>query len=371
MSNIHLVYGTDEGAVSEAALKLFNKLKPEGGDDFANDIIEGGADNAEDAYQKISLTIEALLTLPFFGGQKIVWLKNANFLGNDRTSEAERTITGLERLLETLKAGIGDDVIFIISTPAINKARRFFKYLKANATLSEHNKIDTKKEGWELLVADLVRNRAAKFKLEFEQDALDLFVTLAGEDTRQINSELEKLDLYLGDNRRNITLADIRLNVPLSRAGVIFEIGNSIQKADAPRALELIDQQLSQGTAAIAIIRASVIPTIRNLFMAKAITEMFPNQQLNKFNLGKVLASIPESETLWLPQKKAGGVNTWGLGLALDASRKFPMHALKRAMESCLHADLSLVSTAHDHRTTLHRLVVELISSCPAKLRAS
>lgn len=373
--NIHLIYGTDDGAVAEAAIKLFNQLKPADGDDFANDIIDGNADNAEHAH-KISLdTIQALLTLPFFGGAKIVWLKRATFMGTDRTGEAARAKEGVESLLEILEAGIGDDIHFIISASAIHKSRRFFKYLKANANLIEHNKLDTSKEGWEEQVAILVEKRAATLELNFEPDAMDLFVALAGEDTRQIKNELEKLDLYTGKDRHTVTIDDVRKIVPLSRAGVVFEIGSAIQKANANRALELIDQQLARGESAIGILRASLIPTIRNLFMAKAVQEMFPNQKLDRFNIGKVLGSLPNSETQWLPQKKTGGVNTWSLAFALLPSRAYPMSALRHALESTLKADKNLVTTALDHRMILHRLIVELISSSnrksPPQRRAS
>jgi len=367
--NIHLIHGTDDGAVAEAAIKLFNQLKPADGDDFANDIIDGNADNAEHAHQISLDTVQALLTLPFFGGAKVVWLKRATFMGTDRTGEAARAKEGVEALLETLENGIGDDIQLIISASAIHKSRRFFKYLKANANLIEHNKLDTSKEGWEEQVAILVEKRAAGLNLNFESDALELFVALAGEDTRQINSELEKLDLYTGAERSTVNIDDVRMIVPLSRHGIVFEIGSAIQKADANRALELIDQQLARGESAIGILRASLIPTIRNLFMAKAVQEMFPSQKLDRFNIAKVLGSLPNSDTQWLPQKKTGGVNTWSLAFALIPARDYPMSALRNALEATLQADKNLVTTALDHRMVLHRLIVELVASSSRKQR--
>ena len=367
--NIHLIHGTDDGAVAEAAIKLFNQLKPADGDDFANDIIDGNADNAEHAHQISLDTVQALLTLPFFGGAKVVWLKRATFMGTDRTGEAARAKEGVEALLETLENGIGDDIQLIISASAIHKSRRFFKYLKANANLIEHNKLDTSKEGWEEQVAILVEKRAAGLNLNFESDALELFVALAGEDTRQINSELEKLDLYTGAERNTVNIDDVRMIVPLSRHGIVFEIGSAIQKADANRALELIDQQLARGESAIGILRASLIPTIRNLFMAKAVQEMFPSQKLDRFNIAKVLGSLPNSDTQWLPQKKTGGVNTWSLAFALIPARDYPMSALRNALEATLQADKNLVTTALDHRMILHRLIVELAASSSRKQR--
>ena len=103
MSQIHVIYGSDEGSVAEAALALYTKLKPEGGDDFSQETFEGTVGNAEDAFVACSRVIESLQTLPFFGGGKTVWLKSANFLGSDRTSEAERAKQGTEALISCLE----------------------------------------------------------------------------------------------------------------------------------------------------------------------------------------------------------------------------------------------------------------------------
>ena len=81
--SVYVVTGSDEGRVVEEAAALFEELKPPGSDEFANEIIEGVADNAEDAFQKAASANEALQTIGFFGGDKVVWLKGANFLGND------------------------------------------------------------------------------------------------------------------------------------------------------------------------------------------------------------------------------------------------------------------------------------------------
>jgi DNA polymerase-3 subunit delta len=366
-SNIHVIYGTDDGACAEAALKLFNKLKPADGDDFANDIIDGNADNAEHAHEICAETIQALQTLPFFGGGKIVWLKRATFMGSDRTSEAERAKLGVEALKDTLEAGLGDDITFILSSTGIDKRRAFYKWLKDNATLVEHNKLDTSKDGWEEQVAMMVQKKAKELGLQFTADALELFVMLAGEDTRQINVEIDKLDLYLGKERRTVELDDIRKMVPLSRAGLVFEVGRALQKRDGARALELIDQQLDRGESAIAILRASLIPTIRNLFMARAAGEnmKLPTHNYNAF--AGALDKLPEMDRAWLPQKKAGGVNAYPLFLAARDAQAFPLTALKKAMESSLEADHSLVTTSLDHRMVLHRLVVELMSSASVR----
>lgn len=359
VSQIHIITGSDEGTVAEEALKLFEKIKPEGGDDFANEIINGTIANADEAHSACSLAIQSLQTVPFFGGGKTVWLKNANFFGSDRTSEAEATKKGVEALLECLQAGLSDDIQFLISCSALDKRRAFYKYLNKEARLQSYDKPDISRDGWQEEVARMVKNKARDLGLKFQGEALDVFVMLAGEDTRQINSELEKIYLYLGE-RNEVTENDVRTMVPLSRAGIVFEIGNAIQKKNGARAIELVDQQLARKETAIGMLRASIIPTVRNLFMAAAAAngKNIPTGNYSQYTAA--LDALPANERAWLPQKKAGGVNAYPLFLASKSARNFGLQKLREAMEATLEADRSLVTSGLDQRVVLHRLIANI-----------
>src|SRR6059036_400512 len=78
----YAVVGSDEAEVKRVATGLATQLTPPGAGDFGVEVIDGAADNAEQAAARIRSTVEALQTLPFLGGTKLVWLKNANFLGD-------------------------------------------------------------------------------------------------------------------------------------------------------------------------------------------------------------------------------------------------------------------------------------------------
>ncbi len=367
---IHAVLGTDEGRVAEEALRLFNELKPAGGDEFTNDLVEGSASNAEEAYQICAKGIEALQTLGFFGGAKVVWLKNANFLADDRTGGAERSKEGVEAMLDVLKAGLGEDVTFLVSASGIDKRRAFYKWLQKNAELAVFDKIDVSKDGWEEEVAMMVRGRAKDLNLHFEDDALELFVQLAGEDTRQIGNELEKLSLFVGEGGV-VELESVRLMVPASRKGVIWEVSRALERRDAGRAIALIDAQMAKNESAIAIMRAAIIPTVRNLFLVRVLLDSYPRLPAgNRGAFAKAIERLPAGDLVWLPQKKAGGVNVWGLAFAMEKAGQFSTQELREAMEACLKADQGLVTTQLDPRFVLHRLVAGICTGGKRRRKA-
>src|SRR5439155_11292486 len=111
-------------------------------------------------------------------------------------------------------------------------------------------KLDSSRGGWEEEATEIVQIRAKKRQLQFEDDALELFVLFTGGDTREIENELEKIDLYLG-KERTVNVELVRELVPLTREGVIFDLSIALAERDLERALELVRHVVDQGESAI------------------------------------------------------------------------------------------------------------------------
>ena len=357
MSQIYSILGSDEGRVTEEALHTFNEIKPEGSDDFGNDIIEGKADNTEEACSILYQTIEALETLPFFNG-KVVWLKGANFLGDDRTGGAERTKEAVEQLAKTLQKGLDRNITFLISASMIDKRRGFYKFLKKESSLKLYDKIDTSKDGWEDAVAELVLRKASTLQLNFTDEALDLFIQQAGENSRQISAELEKLDLYLAPEKL-VTLEAVQTLIPLNRKGVIWEISRALSSKNSTRAIELIDAQLEKGEQAVGILRAAIIPTLRNTFYAKLVMQEAGVQRSDRRGFSSLIKRLPPHTLKSLPKKADGSVSTWALANHVQTANERTLQQLIQIQDAALKADKSLVTSGADERMVLHRLIIE------------
>ncbi|WP_411825499.1 DNA polymerase III subunit delta [Luteolibacter sp. AS25] len=363
-ANLHVIVGTDDGQVREQALKLYNKLTAGNDDGFTHETIDAGAENSEAAYQLCSAAAQSLMTMPMFGGDKVVWLRNVNFFGDDVTGRAQRTEAGVEILRSTLEKGLPEGIRFLISADKVDKRRAFWKWLSKNASLQVYDKIDVSRDGWQDEVGALVEKRATALGLDFTHDALELFIVLAGEQTKQIANELEKLDLFLGKERREVTEQDVRTLVPLSKAAVVFETGKAIQMGNVARAIQLVDEQLQAEESAIGIMRASIINVVRNLYMARLIMDKFKAPTGNYSSFAGALNKLPAAERAWLPQKKDGsGVNVYPIFLAVQNARNFDLAGLQHVMEETQKADQALVTTGLDHRLLLHRLIAEIAAA--------
>jgi DNA polymerase III subunit delta len=360
-SQIYAVVGSDESEVKRVATGLAAKLTPPEAGDFGLEVIDGAADNAEQAAARIRSTIEALQTLPFFGSTKVVWLKNANFLGDTPIGRTASVQSALEELSNLINTDLGTDVIFLINAIEVDKRRSFYKSLAKRAEIQIFDRLDSSRSGWEEEATEIVRSRAQKRKLQFNDDALDLFVLLTGGDTRQINNELEKIDIFLGNDRRaNVDL--VRELVPLSRAGVIFELGNALATRDLELALTLVRRLLDQGESAIGILLVAIVPTIRNLLLAKDLMEHHRLARPHApFQFISAINRLPPEATEHLPRKRDGSINAYALGIAAQHAHRFEAKQLIEAMQACLDANLQLVTSQLDHELVLTEVVVKLL----------
>jgi DNA polymerase III subunit delta len=360
-ANIYAIVGSDEAEVKRVAAELATNLTPPDAGDFGLEVIDGAADNAEQAAARVRSTIEALQTLPFFGSAKVVWLKNANFLGDDQKARSTAVQSALEELSDLLDRGLGSEITFLISAIEVDKRRAFYKTLVKRADVQVFDRLDSGRAGWEEEATEIVRRHAKKRKLQFDDDALDLFVLLTGGDTRQIQNELEKIDTYLGKDRA-VHVDVVREIVPLSRAGIIFELSNALAMRDLELALTLVRRLLDQGENAIGILLVAIVPTVRNLLLAKDLMERHELPRPHSpFQFISAINRLPARATEHLPRKKDGSINAYALGIAAQHAQHFETNQLVDAMRACLTANVQLVTTQLDHELILTEVVVKLL----------
>jgi len=360
-AEIHAVLGSDEAEVKRVAAELASNLTPPGAGDFGLEVIDGAADNSDQAEARVRSAIEALQTLPFFGSTKVVWLKNVNFLGDDQKARSVAVQSVLEELSELIDGGFGPGITLLLSATDVDKRRSFYKTLLKRADVQVFDRLDSGRSGWEEEALEIVQQRAKKRKLRFDEGALDLFVLLTGGDTRQIDNELEKIDTFLGQDR-TVNADLVRELVPLSRAGVIFELGNALAGRDLQLSLKLVRRLLDQGESAIGILLVAIVPTIRNLLLAKDLMERYRlPRPYSPFQFISTINRLPAEATDHLPRKKDGSVNAYALGIAAQQAGRFEMSQLIQAMQACLEANVQLVTTQLDHELILTEVIVKLL----------
>ena len=123
-----LICGEDEFAVKQRARQIYQQwTEAMGGMD--HEIIEATVANSSEALRTIARLHEALQTLPFFGSGKVVWLRDCNFLGDERAAQTQTVNEALADLAQELKSFPWHNVRLLVSAGKVDKRKVFFKTL--------------------------------------------------------------------------------------------------------------------------------------------------------------------------------------------------------------------------------------------------
>jgi len=204
---IALVCGEDEFAVKQRAKETYLEwTELLGGMD--HEIIDGSVGNTGEALKALSKLREALQTLPFFGSGKVIWLQNCNFLGDERTASSQAVTEKLVELAQELKEFAWDKVRLLISAGKVDKRKVFYKTLDKLGSVEILAGWSAEDRDWASQAEAWGRKALRERGKEISEEALAELISRVGPNRRQLDNEVEKLALYVGD-RQAIEMDDV------------------------------------------------------------------------------------------------------------------------------------------------------------------
>ena len=97
------ICGPDDFLVNRLGKQRFEAMASEVTDEFSREILSGFSNNVGEVEATVNRFRESVQTVSMFGGKRVVWLKDVNFLADTVTGRAESTL----RLVEDLQALLG------------------------------------------------------------------------------------------------------------------------------------------------------------------------------------------------------------------------------------------------------------------------
>ncbi|MEX1119037.1 MAG: DNA polymerase III subunit delta [Terrimicrobiaceae bacterium] len=357
----HFVAGSDEVGVKRAAKALSEKLAP-GADAFGMEIIDGAVDGADAAAGKVEAALGAVMTLPFLGGKKLVWLKSAAFLADTVTGRSEAVLAALEKLADALENGLPEGVEFLMSAPGADKRRSAYKRFVKVCETEVVDMPDFGFRGGEEALIEWTGGLTRERGLKLNPGAVETLAARVGLDTAQMASELDKLETAFGKSTP-VDADAIRELVPQTREGGIFDLSGAVLRRDLPLALDTLAQLFRQGEKGVGILLAAIVPTVRNLVVMKDLMRrhrISPGGYATQF--AAALGRLPEEETSHLPRKKDGGLNAYPLSLAASHASNFTLAELVGGFRACATAGQQLFSGTMSDDVILARLLLGMLS---------
>ncbi|HEY5042884.1 MAG TPA: DNA polymerase III subunit delta [Verrucomicrobiae bacterium] len=368
-SSLFLVCGDDDFAVKQKAKQFFLQWSAElGGMD--HEIIEATAANSGEALNALARLREALQTLPFFGSGKVVWLRDCNFLGEERAASAAAVTETLAELAEELKQFQWQNVRLLISAGKVDKRKTFFKTLDKLGKVEVFSAWSADDKDWAERAEAAARTAVRERKKEISEEALAEAVNRVGPNARQLETEVEKLCLFVGD-RKKIEFADVAAICSRNKTARAFALGDALGDRDLPRLLKRLDEELwetkfAKDKSEIGLLYG-LIGKVRALLLLKEMLRegwVKPEMDYNRFKaqLERVPADKLPADRKFNPL----ALNPYVLYKALPQVKKYTSPELVRAMDVLLRCNQRLVSSGLDEALVLQQALVQIVTPAAA-----
>jgi DNA polymerase-3 subunit delta len=359
-----LVAGGEDFVVKQRGSRLYEQWCTEiGGLD--HEIIDASATNSGEALSAIARLRLALQTLPFFGSGKVVWFKNCNFLGDERTAATQAVTAELTDLARELQAFRWDNVRLLITAGKIDRRKSFYKILEKTGTVELHEPLSIEDKDWVARAEQFVRQELRAHRRNMDDEALAQFITSVGPNLRQLHNELEKLTLYAAD-RPVIAAADVTAVVSRQKTARAFALGDALGDRDLPRALRCLDEEFwamksDRNRSAIGLL-AGLISKVRTLLLLKELFRVGLLQPRSDYGRFKVqLESLPTDSLPADKRYNPTAIHPFVLFKAVPQTSHYSLPELVRAMEILLHCNRRLVTSSLEESLVLQQALVQIV----------
>jgi DNA polymerase-3 subunit delta len=361
---VALICGDDEFAIKQRARQLYRQWCDETGG-MDHEIIEATVSNSGEALAVLGRLREALQTLPFFGSGKVIWLRDCNFLGDERAASASAVTETLNDLAEELKKFKWSGVRLLISAGKVDKRKTFFKTLDKIGTVETFSGWAADDKDWAERAEVAARAAVRLRQKEISEEALAELVNRVGPHPRQLDNEIEKLCLFAGE-RKKIEFADVAAICTRNKTARAFALGDALGDRDLPRLLRRLDEELwavkSDSKKSEIGLLYGLISKVRAMLLLKEMLRegwIKPEMDYNRFKaqLERVPADKLPADRRFNPL----ALNPYVLYKALPQAKKYTQDELIRAMDLLLRCNQRLVLSGLDEALVLQETLVQIV----------
>jgi DNA polymerase III subunit delta len=361
---LFLITGEDDFAVKSRAKAIFEQWRLEAGG-FDHEIIDATAGNSSAALSAIARLREGMQTLPFFGGTKLLWFQNCNFLAEERTASSSAVTEALAELADELKNFTWENVRLLITSPKVDKRKVFYKAIDKLGSVESFAGLSIEDKDWVDTAEMAARQQIRELRKEIADDALATLVSNIGPNSRALSSEIEKLCLFVGD-RAKITTADVENIVTRNKLAKSFALADAVGARDLGRLLKTLDQELwSMRTDAqrseIGLLYGIISKVRTILFLKEMIKEGWIKADVDYARFKAALERVSPDA---LPRDRKFNplaMHPFMLYNSLGHSKKYTSEELVRAMELLLSANQKLVTSSADEAMVLEDVLIRIV----------
>ena len=321
------ICGADDYLVDRLGRQHHAELVADVPDEFSREVISGFVSVTDEVAEAVGRFCESIQTISMFGGRRLVWFKDVNFLGDSKTGGSEGTAAAVARLQEVLATVSAAEVLILITASPVDRRKSFYKWCEKTADFTFVGAANAEDAAEALAMTALAEAKALGVTLE--RDALSLLLARSGANTRFLVSEVNKLAAH-ADSGKTITEADVESLTPNLAEGDFFEATERFFRGDLRGTLAAFDRHFFAGESARPLL-SSMQNRNRLLIQLRALAPQ-GGRPPDKGTIdraasvyGKYFVGAGEknaanlfSQNSWYVGKLAAGAKAWSLRQHID-----------------------------------------------------
>ena len=315
-------------------------------DEFSRETISGFVNTVDETETAIARFRDSVQTVSMFGGRRLVWFKDVNFLADSRTGNSETVKAAVEHLQSILSAINPAEVAVLITAAPVDRRKSFYKWCEKTADFAFVGAATPEAAMESLAMTALAEARALGVTLE--PDALQLLLARSGANTRFLVSEVNKLAAHAMPSEAPakagnpstpaaktagaglvITEADVDTLTPNLAEGDFFEATDAFFRGDLRATLAALDRHFFAGESARPVLaslqkRNRLLIQIRSLSTGGRMPDKFAIERAAGA-YGRYFVGVTEksdanlfSQNPWYLGKLAATCKNWTLKQHID-----------------------------------------------------
>ena len=313
---VYLVYGEEDLLAEECMHAIIENAVEAGARGFNLDIMYGSKADAQEAISHAS-------SFPMMSERRVVVIKEFEKLA---TTEAAR-----ELLSGYFKKPLESTVMVLLASNA-DFRKKPFTDLKKSAELIECKPL------YDNQVPDWVEARIKKLGKSISPEASRLLQAYVGNSLRAIQSEIEKLFIFIGD-KKQIEVEDVAGVVGETKGYTVFELQNAVGKRDISLSMQILERMLELGES----------PQLMIVMLTRFFSQMY---KLSELKQRRATEQLIASEL---------GIRPFFVKQYVAFSANFSNEHIEQNFRALLDADVTLKSTSRDQRLVMDLLIYSLV----------
>ncbi len=293
---IYFYWGEDEFTLQKAVTSLRDRILDPQWSSFNYSQLAPEQPNA------VIEALDRVMTPPFGSGSRLIWLVNTTICQHC----GEDVLTELKRTLPVVP---DTSVLLLTSRSKPDGRLKSTQLLQKYASFEEFSLISP----WETKqLLQQVQKAAASVGVKLTQRSVELVVESVGNDTRQLYSEMEKLQIYAGDNRQPLDV-DVVAELVRGNNQNSLQLAAAIRSGDVSKALLLVAQLIDRNEPGLKIV-ATLIGQFRTWLWVRLMMNdgersdraialaaevsnpkriYFLQQEVKQVSLGQLVSTLP------------------------------------------------------------------------------